>query len=206
MRRAIDRRGGRQRHGSRLQALDKGPRRYVTATGTDSICGATDRSSAPAFDVNDDRIDMALQGSTQWDGLAHVSTMETLYNGFWVGTVKGSGSQCLSIDHLRASFVGRGVLLDFARHLGVEALEPGFRIEPGLLDEAASTQAIEIRAGDMLLTRTGYMSGWRTLATVAERERFEARHCRSRVSAGRVSHGCMSGGSPRSHRTHVASR
>jgi len=150
------------------------PRHYFTATGTDSVAGhPAAPATAPGFDFNDDAIDMPLQGSTQWDGLAHVQTQDTLYNGFWAGTVTATGSKAVSIDHLRASFVGRGVLLDVARHLGVDGLVPGFRIEPALLDEVEAAQGVRVGAGDLLLIRTGHMRNWADLRTAGDREAFE---------------------------------
>ena len=149
------------------------PRHYFTATGTDSVAGSVSNPYAPGFDFNDDAIDMPLQGSTQWDGLAHVQTHDTLYNGFWAGTVTATGSKVVSIDHLRTSFVGRGVLLDVALHVGEGKLEPGFRIEPDLLDATAAAQGVHVGAGDILLIRTGHMSDWAQLRSAADREAFE---------------------------------
>jgi kynurenine formamidase len=148
-------------------------RHYFSETGTDGVANHASNPFAPEFAFNDDRIDMALQGSTQWDGLAHVSSGHTLYNGFWAGTVTARGSTELSIDALRASFVGRGVLLDVARRLDVEALEPGFRIEPELLEQVRAAEGVDVTRGDILLIRTGYMSRWHELRSDADRERFE---------------------------------
>jgi kynurenine formamidase len=146
---------------------------YFAATGSDSIAGSPAYPTAPGFDFNDDYIHMALQGSTQWDGLAHVSTHETLYNGYWAGTVTATGSKRLGIDALRASFAGRGVLLDVARHEGADALPPGFRIGPELLDAVAAAQGVAVGRGDLLLVRTGHMGRWAELTTAAAREAFE---------------------------------
>lgn len=149
------------------------PRHYFHATGTDSVAGYVSNPHAPGFDFNDDYLDLPLQTTTQWDGLAHVSTQETMYNGFWVGTVTANGSRVLDVSSLAASFVGRGVLLDVARHLGLAALEPGFRVGPDLLDEVCAAEGVEVGAGDVVLVRTGHMGRWADLRTMADRERFE---------------------------------
>jgi kynurenine formamidase len=53
--------------------------------------------------------------------------------------------------------IGRGVLLDMARHLGVDWLDDGFAITKDMLDECARAQRVEIGRGDHLLIRTGHM-------------------------------------------------
>jgi kynurenine formamidase len=100
---------------------------------------------------------MPLQGSTQWDGLAHCGFDDALYNGFWIGKVEAyAGATRCSIHHLRETMIGRGVLLDLARRRGVERLAPGHAITADELDDCAEAQNVEIRRGDILLIRTGH--------------------------------------------------
>jgi kynurenine formamidase len=61
--------------------------------------------------------------------------------------------------------VGRGGLLDVARHLGRDWLEDGYGISNGELDATAKAQGVEIRRGDFVILRTGQMErclqqGW----------------------------------------------
>jgi Putative cyclase len=53
--------------------------------------------------------------------------------------------------------VGRGVLLDVARHLGVSHLEDGIAITSEDLDATAKAQGVEVRRGDFVIVRTGQM-------------------------------------------------
>ncbi len=54
------------------------------------------------------------------------------------------------------AIVGRGVLLDMARHHGVEHLEIGHVITPDDLDACARAQDVALARGDICLVRTGW--------------------------------------------------
>jgi len=114
------------------------------------------------YQVSDDYVVMALQASTQLDGFGHVGGEHTLYNGYWAGLVTATGgARRLGVHHLaRHGIVGRALLLDIARHLGVERCEPGFPVGPDELDGAAHAQGVTVEAGDILLVRTGHL-GWK---------------------------------------------
>jgi kynurenine formamidase len=109
---------------------------------------------------NDDYIIMACQAGTQWDALSHVYYDGHLYNGYPSGAVTGLGATKDGIDPVarRGHVVGRGVLLDVARHRGVDQLPPSTAISPSDLDEVAESQRVEIRDGDIIVVRTGW---WR---------------------------------------------
>jgi len=111
-----------------------------------------------AFHYADDYVFMPLQAASQWDGLAHVFYDEQLYNGFPSDDVGPHGAKHCSIDKMAKGIVGRGVLLDIARLKGVRWLEQGDVITPADLDAAAARQGVEVKAGDIVLFRTG----WRT--------------------------------------------
>jgi kynurenine formamidase len=113
------------------------------------------------YQVSDDYVVMALQASTQLDGFGHVGADATLYNGYWAGLVTAAGgARRLGVHHLANGVVGRAVLLDVARHLGVVHLEPGFPVGPEELDGTASAQGVELAPGDVVLVRTGHI-GWK---------------------------------------------
>jgi len=95
--------------------------------------------------------------------LAHVMFQDSMYNGYWAGNVTTlGGGRVLGIEHQRESFVGRGVLVDPARHQGLDACPDHQVIGPDLLDASLASQGAELRAGDMLLVRTGYLAKWWT--------------------------------------------
>ncbi len=70
---------------------------------------------------------MASHGDayTHVDALNHVGYKGKLYNGKPVSTLTSRGSDWGSITAYATGLVGRGVMLDAARHRGVEWLEPG---------------------------------------------------------------------------------
>ncbi|HEX4492051.1 MAG TPA: cyclase family protein [Acidimicrobiia bacterium] len=134
---------------------------YGMAAG-DAVLGGG-RGGA-AFPTSDDYIVMALQASTQIDGFGHVGGDGTLYNGYWAGLVTASSrAQRLGIHKLASGIVGRAVVLDVARHLGVEHVEVGFGIGPDELDGAAAAHGVDVRAGDIVLVHTGHLEWKRNL-------------------------------------------
>lgn len=129
-----------------------------TYTGTDYAAGAPIRDQMGHYHGTDDVLFMPLQGSTQWDGLAHAGSHDMLYNGFWIGNVDASsGARRCSIHKLKDRLAGRGILLDLARRTADGRLAPGHAICSAELDACAAEQGVEIRSGDMLLIRTGHV-------------------------------------------------
>ncbi|MHB8511597.1 MAG: cyclase family protein [Actinomycetota bacterium] len=107
-----------------------------------------------SFCMNDDAVFMGLQAATHWDSLAHVSYDGRIYNGFGASSVDARGARKCGIDKVR-SLTTRGVLLDVARALGLEKLEPGYAITPEDLQKAESHARTTVRSGDVALVRTG---------------------------------------------------
>lgn len=108
------------------------------------------------FHFADDYIFMPLQGSSQWDALAHVHYGDQLYNGYPAADVGLGGAEHDSIDKLAKGIAGRGVLLDILALKGGDWLETGHVITPADLDAAAQRQGVEVRPGDIVLFRTGW--------------------------------------------------
>ncbi len=107
---------------------------------------------------SDDWIVMPLQCATQWDSLAHIFYEGKMYNGYDATLVTSSGAAKNSIDKTKDKIVGRGVLLDVARHKGVRALEPGYAITVDDLEATAAAARVQVERGDILLVRTGHMT------------------------------------------------
>lgn len=99
---------------------------------------------------------------TQIDSLAHATTGTDShwYNGFtearW-GTDFGPGK---AGGDAIPPVIARGVLLDVAGYLGVEALAPGQAIGPEELRAVARSQDTELRPGDVVCIRTGSLRYW----------------------------------------------
>ena len=69
--------------------------------------------------------------------------------------VDSGGAKKNGIEKVKDKMGGRGVLLDMARHLDIEALDEGIAITNDDLDGCAEAQGVEIRRGDFVLVRTG---------------------------------------------------
>lgn len=110
----------------------------------------------------DDYVIMPLQSCTQWDALSHFYYEGQLYNGFPARAVTSLGASRCAIDPVaeRGMVTGRGVLLDIARHRGVDRLGPDEAIHPEELEAAAKAQNVELRTGDILVIRTGWYREW----------------------------------------------
>lgn len=106
---------------------------------------------------SDGAVTMGLQAGTHWDALSHVSHSGRLYNGRPAAGVTAHGGAAFSgIDKAR-HLVSRGVLLDVARARGVDRLEGGHAVTPEDLDAAEELAGTRVRAGDVVLVRTGQM-------------------------------------------------
>ena len=152
--------------------MPDGTRRYLYPAGRDEA-HLTDL-------VNDDRVDLVLQYSTQWDTFAHVGSMfdadddgepeMRFYNGYQghvdiKGPVKygldgsveetgeATGARKLGVENMAVKGMqGRGVLVDLERHFGNERRYVGY-------DDwmrALETTNVEVTPGDMLLVYTGF--------------------------------------------------
>ena len=105
---------------------------------------------------SEDVLTLATQCATHWDALAHVSYGGVIYNGYPASSVSAAGAARCGIHRL-GTVVSRGVLLDVARALGREVLEPGHPISPADLDAACDLGRVTPEPGDIVLVRTGQM-------------------------------------------------
>jgi kynurenine formamidase len=79
--------------------------------------------------------------------------------------VSSRGAAANSIDKLADGVVGRGVLLDVARHREVDWLMDGDAIAPEELDACAEGQGVTVEPGDVVLVRTGKLLRHREAGT-----------------------------------------
>jgi kynurenine formamidase len=131
------------------------PIHYMVQDGGDVALGAQDHLARLRY--ADDAIAMPLQSATHWDAFSHIFYAGRMYNGFGIENVTSAGARRGALETLREKLVGRGVLLDFPRHRGIDWLEPGEGISDRDLEECASAQGVEVRRGDILLIRTGQL-------------------------------------------------
>ncbi|WP_327703422.1 cyclase family protein [Streptomyces decoyicus] len=107
--------------------------------------------------TSDDAVTMGLQAATHWDGLTHVSHSGRLYNNRPADSVTAQhGATVLGIEKA-TPIVSRGVLLDVARAHGTDRLPGGHAVTPEDLDAAEELAGTKVRAGDIVLVRTGQL-------------------------------------------------
>lgn len=94
---------------------------------------------------------------THIDALAHFSRHGQLHDGAPVAGAQShaGGIGRLSVDTI-SPILRRGILLDVAGYLGLEALPVDFGITPEHLEETSRAQGVEILPGDVVLVRTGW--------------------------------------------------
>lgn len=130
----------------------------------------------------DDHLDeFNLQGSTQWDSLRHVRfRMYGYYGGREEKDLDETG--VLGIDRwAERGIIGRGVLVDVEGHMAASGkpVDPSqtLEISAALMGEVLEAQQVELRGGDVLLVRSGWLSWYMGLSPV-ERDgivqRFQA--------------------------------
>jgi kynurenine formamidase len=101
---------------------------------------------------------MPEHSGTHVDALAHQAENLTLHGGVHVdsGVQTSAGFRVLGVETM-APMLARGVLLDVA---GDKRLAPDHSITRNELERAATGAGVEIRAGDVVLVRTGYGALW----------------------------------------------
>lgn len=93
---------------------------------------------------------------THVDALAHVSHQGHLHGGVDAAeTQVGGRFSRLGIDEMEP-IVGRGVLLDVARHHRTDVLPPGYPITAEDLEMTRAAAGVEVRADDVVLVRSGW--------------------------------------------------
>jgi kynurenine formamidase len=120
-----------------------------------------DGADAPAFPGGlhyaDDKINAFLQGSTQYDALGHVWYDGQLWNGYDARTSVG-GLDKASVEPIaQRGVVGRGVLLDMARHRGKANLDAAETYTHEDLLACAEAQGTTISKRDILIIRTNFL-------------------------------------------------
>lgn len=144
-------------HGVPYPGARAAPIHAFSSTTSDLLLGDPGKYSLQAAD---DFIVAGLQTLTQLDGLGHIAVDDVMYNGYWAGLVTASsGARRLGIHHLaQEGIVGRGVLLDVAKFEGKEVCAGEISVDE--LNEVVDHQGVTVRAGDILLIRTGVVNAW----------------------------------------------
>lgn len=100
------------------------------------------------------------QVGTQFDGFAHQSHEDSLYNCIKISEIAGrSGFSKLGI-HLVGTIMSRGVMIDVAGYKGVATLPDTYEITVEDLEGALKKQGTTLQPGDAILINTGWNKLW----------------------------------------------
>lgn len=128
------------------------PMHFMTLDGGDFAAGVQLHGGS---EYADDYLMLPCHGTTHVDALAHYWSERRLYNGFSSDRVRSYGATRCGIEHV-GSIVSRGVLLDVARHHGVDYLPLGHCITVEEIEAVLRHKSTAISAGDCVLVRTGW--------------------------------------------------
>ncbi len=116
---------------------------------------------------NDDYVAMPLQAATHWDAPSHVYYDGLLYNGFEASRVGSAGALVNGIEHAaQLGITSRAVLVDLPRFRRVDAMPASSAVDPEELEAALAAEKVEVRAGDIVMIRTGWWSLFRSTIDV----------------------------------------
>lgn len=128
----------------------------VTVLSPNQAQGSTLASNKMSY--NDDIITGWLGVGTQIDGLGHLGIDNVYYNGNQAKDfVKVTGLEKLGIDKV-PPIVTRGVLIDMAKHKGVEMMKAGEVISADDIKAAMEAQGVTVAPGDVVVFHTGWLS------------------------------------------------
>ncbi len=108
---------------------------------------------------NDDVLQMWLGTGPQIDGLGHLGEAGMFYNcnkGQDFADLKGLKKLGLAKV---PPLVGRGVMVDMAKHFGVKTMKAGQVIGSADIKAAAKAQGVTFKPGDVILFHTGWTDG-----------------------------------------------
>jgi len=100
------------------------------------------------------------QVGTQFDGFAHQTIGNSMYNCFKVDeSATRNGFEKLGVENVGALFT-RGVLIDIAGLKGVDILPDNYEITIQDIEQALQRQKLELQRGDAVILHTGWSKLW----------------------------------------------
>ena len=134
------------------------PPRYYNLVITQNADGTGTPIGANKATANDDLMLTWLGVGSQLDGLGHMGSEHVYYNNVPASEFVTPTGLAKFGTHDIPPIVTRGVLLDMARHFGVERMDAGQVFNSAEIKAAAKSQGVDIKAGDVVLFHTGWQS------------------------------------------------
>jgi kynurenine formamidase len=137
------------------------PMRLTLRDSTDEGTYPPGRDLEPGTGSHEDVFVFAAHTTSHMDALVHVYGDYHHYNGVPYDTMHAmGGAQKLGIEKA-GGFAARAVLLDMPTYYGTSGwVEHGRNITADDLAGAAELEGVSVRAGDVVLVRTGFLDYW----------------------------------------------
>jgi kynurenine formamidase len=112
--------------------------------------------------LNTELIIGTVHTGTHIDALSHITcgSDDHWYGGYQEVDYMGDFGPLTAEASSMPPFICRGVLIDIPAYKGVDILEGGYLITVEDVEGALEAQGTEVRVGDAVLIRTGYMQPW----------------------------------------------
>jgi kynurenine formamidase len=111
--------------------------------------------AGPDFDFSMELIVASPHHGSHIDGLAHISSEGRQFGGHAIADIYGDFGWTKNGIETTPPILGRGVLLDMPRAMGVDQLPADLDLQPEDLEACLDSQKTELRSGDTVLIRTG---------------------------------------------------
>lgn len=118
---------------------------------------ARDSNGIPGYEAARDHLALDVHGlwTTHVDALSHMFVEGQMYGGRPASEVRSDGARSNTVLTMADGVVGRGVLLDVPRALGVEYFDNGEVVTPDELDATCAAQGTTVAPGDIVIISWG---------------------------------------------------
>ena len=118
---------------------------------------ARDANGIEGYEAARDHLALDVHGlwTTHVDALSHMFVQGRMYGGRPASEVRSDGARANTVMTMADGVIGRGVLLDVPRALGVEFLDNGEVVTVADLEATEAHQDVRVGPGDVLLVAWG---------------------------------------------------
>lgn len=118
---------------------------------------ARDSNGIPGYEAARDYVGLDVHGlyTTHVDAFSHMFVRGEMYGGRPASDVRSDGARSNTIMSMADGVVGRGVLLDVPRALGIDFLDHGQLVTAADLEATEAAQPVRVGPGDVLLIALG---------------------------------------------------
>ncbi len=118
---------------------------------------ARDSNGIPGYEAARDHLSLDVHGlyTTHVDALSHMFVRGEMFGGRPASDVRSDGAVSNTVLSMADGVVGRGVLLDVPRALGIDYLDTGQVVTVEDLEATERSEGVEVGAGDVLVVAWG---------------------------------------------------